>query len=306
MTHGFVATNNNNEILISSDTRNLHLLAKLTSPTVTDSSSAYGGFVELTYTVDCPVTPVPFFTMPTGDYYSIAGIKNTTGNTWEIRIIRSGTGASYPEVYVFCDPRGISSTETHGMIVYRNDGSAAFDSRRRPLAITGGTAVTHPSNPRPSDPSGLSPKYCSSGNGNGGFTPNNENGPYGNAYMPNKPMFHYSSLAQAERQASYYQRDEECTGFDAYGGCIGYGTSDEWWSTYWAFYRGGIRQSGTDIYGGWIVVNGGCWWSNYSDSDFVGIGTGSDSGNGGSSPYSNDTVNLGSTAVIIGDASRYD
>ena len=306
MTHGFVATNNNNEILISSDTRNLHLLAKLTSPTVTDSSSAYGGFVELTYTVDCPVTPVPFFTMPTGDYYSIAGIKNTTGITWEIRIIRSGTGASYPEVYVFCDPRGISSTETHGMIVYRDDGSAAFDSRRRPLAITGGTAVTHPSNPRPSDPSGLSPKYCSSGNGNGGFTPNNENGPYGNAYMPNKPMFHYSSLAQAERQASYYQRDENCTGFDAYGGCIGYGTSDEWWSTYWAFYRGGIRQSGTDIYGGWIVVNGGCWWSNYSDSDFVGIGTGSDSGNGGSSPYSNDTVNLGSTAVIIGDASRYD
>lgn len=304
MTYGFVATNQNNEILISSDTRNLHLLAKLTSPTVTDSSSAYGGFVELTYTVNCPVTPVPFFTIPTGDYYSIAGIKNTTGITWEIRIIRSGTGGSYPEVYVFCDPRGISSSESHGMIVYRDDGSAAFDSRHRPLAITGGNAVVHPSNPRASIP-GLSARYCSSGNGHGGFTPDSENGPYGNAYMPNKPMFHYSSLAQAERQASYYDKDESCTGFD-YGFCIGYSTTDEFWSTYWAFYRGGIRQSGNNLYAGWITVNGGCWWSSYSDSDFVGIGTGSDSGNGGASPYSNDTTNLGSTSLIIGDASRYD
>ena len=305
MTHGFLATNQNNEVLISSDTRNLHLLAKLTSPTLTNSSSAYGGFVELTYTVNCPVTPIPFFTMPTEAYYGIAGIKNTTGTTWEIRIIRSGTGEAYPEVYVFCDPRGISSTETHGMIVYRDDGSAAFDSRRRPLAITGGNAVTHTSNPRSSIP-GLSARYCGSGNTNGGFTPDSENGPYGNSYMPAKPMFHYSSLAQAEREAAYYDKDEECTGISYAGSCIGYATTDEFWSHYWAFYRGGIRLSGSDLYAGWIVVNGGCWWSSYSDSDFIGIGTGSDSGNGGDSPYSNETINLSSAAVIIGDASRYD
>ena len=304
MTYGFLALNNNNEVLVSSDTRNLHLVAKLAAPAVTNTSTAYGGFVELTYTVECAVAPVPFFTMPTGDYYGIAGIKNTTGITWEIRIIRSGTSGSYPEVYVFADPRAVVSSEAFGMQVFRDDGSASFDSRRSPLAVTGGTAVSHTSNPRSSIP-GLSARYCGSGNTNGGFTPDSENGPYGVGSIPNKPMFHYSSLSQAEREAAYYDKDESCNGFD-YGFCVGYSTTDEFWSHYWAFYRGGIRQSGNNLYAGWVVVNGGCWWSTYSDSDFIGIGTGSDSGNGGDSPYSNETINLSSAAVIIGDASRYD
>lgn len=305
MSQGFVAYNNNNEVLISSDTRNLHLVAKATVLNVTNSSSAYGGFVELTYSVNCAVTPVPFFTMPTSDYYGIAGIKNTGGTAWEIRIIRSGTSSTYPECYVFADPRAVTATDTYGMQVYRDDGTASFDSRRRPLAVTGGTAVVHTSNPRSSIP-GLSARYCSSGDNHGGFTPNSENGPYGVSAMPSKPMFHYSSLAQAERQASYYDKDEECTGISYAGSCIGYGTTDEFWSNYWAFYRGGIRRNGASLYAGWIVVGGGCWWTSYSDSDFVGIDVGGGGGNGGRSPYSNETINLSSAAVIVGDASRYD
>lgn len=305
MSQGFVAYNQNNEVLISSDTRNLHLLGKYTDPAVTGSSSAYGGFVELTYTIECAVTPVPFFTMPINAYYGIAGIKNTSGNTWEIRLIRSTNYGSYPELYIFADPRAVSSTDTYGMQVYRDDGTASFDSRRRPLAVTGGTSVSHTGNPRSSIP-GLSARYCSSGVDHGGFTPDSENGPYNISTMPSKPMFHYSSLAQAEREAAYYAKDESCTGIDAYGGCIGYGTSDEFWSHYWAFYRGGIRKSGSDLYAGWITVNGGCWWSSYSDSNFIGIGLGGGGGTGGTSPYSNDTINLSSTSVIIGDASRYD
>jgi hypothetical protein len=38
MSDGFVAYNSNNEILISSDTRNLHLIAKLSTPTVLAST----------------------------------------------------------------------------------------------------------------------------------------------------------------------------------------------------------------------------------------------------------------------------
>jgi hypothetical protein len=305
MTFGLLALNDNNEVLISSDTRNLHLVAKCGPPTLTNSSSAYGGFIELTYTVESLVTPVPFFTMPSpSNYHGIAGVKNTTGSTWEIRLIKSGGNDSYPEVYVFADPRAVIPAAAFGMQVFRDDGTPSFDSRLSPLAVTGGTAVVHTSNPRSSIP-GLSARYCGSGNTNGGFTPDSENGPYSLASMPAKPMFHYSSLAQAEREAAYYDKDESCTGFD-YGFCVGYSTTDEFWSHYWAFYRGGIRRSGNSFYAGWIVVNGGCWWSTYSDSDFIGIGTGSDSGNGGDSPYSNETINLSSAAVIVGDASRYD
>jgi hypothetical protein len=305
MSYGFLALNNNNEVLVSSDTRNLHLVAKLAAPSVTNSSSAYGAFVELTYTVECQVTPVPFFTMPTGDYYGIAGIKNTGGYTWEIRIIRSGSSGVYPEVYVFADPRAVVSSDTYGMQVFRDDGTAAFDSRRSPLAVAGGTAVVHPSNPRSSIP-GLSARRCSSGSDHGGFTPNSESSAYPIAGLPAKAMYHYSSLAQAEREAQFYDRDEDCTGLDVYGECLGYATTDEYRSTYWAFYRGGIRRSNNNLYAGWIVVKGGCWWTTYEDNDFIGIDVGGGGGGGGVSPYSNQTINLSAAAVIIGDASRYD
>lgn len=307
MSFGFLAVNGNNQVLVSSDTRNFHLIAKFSSPdSVSKSSSAYGGFQELTYNVQCTVTPVPFFTMPTNDYYGIAGIKNTTGNTWEIRLIRSGNSTTYPEVYVFADPRGWDAYgETFGMQVYRDDGTKAFDSRRSPLAITGGTAVVHTANPRTSIP-GLSARYCESGNGHGGLTPDTESAAYAISNMPAKPMFHYSSLAQAEREAGFYDSDEDCLGVDAYGVCWGYGTSNEYLSTYWAFYRGGIRRSNSNVYAGWIAVAGGCYWSTWEDSDFVGIGLGGDDYSGGSGPFSNETINLASTAVIIGNAARYD
>lgn len=305
MTQGFVVYNNNNEVLISSDTRNLHLVAKLNSPSVTDSSSAYGAFVELTYSVSCVVTPVPFFTMPTGDYYGVASVRNVGGNNWQIKIIRSGSSSNYPEVYVFADPRAVTSNDTFGMQVFRDDGSASFDSRRSPLAVTGGMAVTHTQNPRSSIPY-LSPRYCSSGADHGGLTPDSESGAYSSPTMPSKPMFHYSSLAQAERQASYYAREEKCTGFNAYGICLGYGTSNEFYSHYWALYRGGIRRSSTNVYAGWIVIRGGCWWSTYGGSSFIGINTGGGGSSGGTSPYSNETINLSASSVIIGDASRYD
>ena len=305
MSNGFIAYNNANEVLISSETRNLHFIGKASGPSVTNSSGSYGGFVELTYTIYCPVTPVPFFTLPTGDYYGIAGIKPTGGNWWNIVVIRSGTSASYPEVYVFADPRAAASNSTFGMVVYRNDGTPAFDSRLRPLAVSGGTAVSHTSNPRISIP-GLSDWQCSSGNDTGAFTPDTENGPYGVGSMPAKPMFHYSSLAQAERQASWSGYDEDCDGFDVYGACLGFSRTDEWTSTYWAFYRGGVRRSGSEVYAGWITVRGGCWWQSWSDSDFIIIDTGGGGGSGGTSPYSNETINLYSSAVIVGDASRYD
>jgi hypothetical protein len=305
MSHGFLALNNNNQILISSDTRNLHLVQKLTNPTVAASSTVYGGYVSLIYQATCSVTPVPFFTMPTNDFYGIAGISSPSPGVWNINLIRSGNSETYPEMYVFADPRAVSATDAHGMQVFRDDGTPAFDSRRNPLAVTGGISVTHPSNPRSSIP-GLDSRYCSSGSGHGGFTPDGVSSAFDVSYMPSKPMFHYSSLAQAERQASYYSYDEDCTGFSVYGACLGYETSDEYWSHYWAFYRGGIKASGQSIFSGWIVVNGGCWWTTYSDSDFFGIDVGGGGGNGGVSPYSNETINLASTAVIIGDASRYD
>ena len=305
MSYGFEATNNSGDVLISSETRNLHFLGKYSSPSVTNSATAYGGFKELSYTITSTVIPVPFFDMPTTDYYGIVGVKNTTGNTWVVKVIRSGTSTTYPSLYVFVDARGVSSTEGYGMQVLQNDGSASFDSRKEPLVITGGASVTHPSNPLTTSISGLNSVECGSGTSHGEHTPDNESSAVSIGSVSSTPIYHYSSLAQAERRASFVTSDESCLGFDFYGGCLGYGTTESYISTYWAFYRGGIRRNGTNVYAGWITVLGGCFWSTNDDADLFGIDVGGGSSGGGTFPYTNETLNLASTAVIVGDGTRY-
>ena len=308
MSYGFLATNNNNQILVSSDTRNLHFIQKISEPTeVLKSIDYYGGIRLLRYRTTCNITPVPFFTAPDVDsFYGTTRVTNAGGDQWDIEIIKSGGTSGYPEVYVFADPRGSSPTDSHGMLVYRDDGTPSFDSRLQPLAVTGGLALTHPSNPKPTFPYGLDPKYCQSSDSSAGgvFQPDQ----YINysISLPTKPMFFYPTLAQAQREAVYGASEEECDGGTIKGECIGARRIYSWFSYYWAFYRGAIRRVGNSIDAGWAVVSYGCRWTYSKDGSFIGIGTGGDSGEGGSWAYSNETLNLSAATLIVGDASRYD
>lgn len=307
MSHGFLALNNSNQVLVSSDTRNLHFVQKLTTFTTESSTDYYGGLRRITFRATCNTVPVPFFTCPTSDYYCVTSIKNMGGDQWDIELIRSGTSEIYPELYVFADPRGKTATDSHGMVVYRDDGTPAFDSRLTPLVVSGGVQVGHPSNPRPTFPYNLSARYCESlGSASGGHFEPTEYLTFSVPITPSKPMFLYSSLAQAQREAHYHDSEQDCLGFDAYGACAGYGTEENWDSYYWCFYRGGIKPVGNSILAGWIAVHWGCNWTYSKDTSLGGIGIGGDGGSGGSWPYSNETLNLTGTAVIIADASRYD
>lgn len=310
MSSGFLATNNSGQVLISSDTRNLHLIEKISSPTYYDYNNVnYGGINIVRYrTTNCSVTPVPFMTLPdTNSYYGVTRITFISQGVWDIEIIKSSANNSYPEVYVFADPRASTATEVYGLKVFRDDGTASFDSRLRPLAVTGGLSVVHPSNPKPSLPYGLDPKYCASSTASSGgvFVPDQYN-TYSNISLTSKPMFYFPSLAQAQRQASYSASEYECDGGSVKGNCIGAERNYYWTSTYWAFYRGGIRRGTSEIYAGWVAVTFGCNWTYYKDSTLLGLGNGSTGGSGGSWPYSNETLNLSAATVIIGDASRYD
>jgi predicted secreted protein len=308
MSTGFIAYNNSGDVLVSSDTKNLHFIQKITTPTSLEETSDYhGGIRRWIYRATCSVTPVPFFTTPTSDYYAISRIKSAGTNLWDIEVIRSGTSSTTPDVYIFAEPSAASSTDTYGMVVYMDDGSAAFDSRLRPLAVTGGLSVTHPSNPRSSySTSGLSAKNCSTSVAtyNSNFIPTESN-TYQLSGQSSKPMFCYLSLAQSEREIFRQESEEECDGFD-YGTCIGSGRFYYWDSTYWAFYRGGIKFTNDAVSAGWIVVDWGCNWVYRKDSNILGIGTGGGGGSGGDYPYSNETINTAAVSLIAGDASRYD
>lgn len=308
MSQGFLAVNNNNQVLISQDTRNLHFVGKATMYNTVNSFTDYGGLRQITFRITCKVAPVPFFTMPTTDFYGVTAIRQIDSSTWEIELIISGTSSLVPEVYVFADPRafGSSRDSNYGLVVYASDGTPAFDSRLSPLVVAGGLSVTHPSNPKPVFSYGLDPRFCGSSSSSSGplFAPDQYNS-Y-SVSVPSKPMYFFPSLAQSEREASYSADETKCDGASVKGNCIGAERNHHFVSTYWAFYRGGIRYTGSSLDAGWIVVAWGCNWTEQTDTNFTGIGTGGSSGSGGSWPYSNETINLSAASVIIGNASIYD
>jgi len=307
MSFGFLALNSNNDVLISSDTKNLHFLQKRTSPTtVAFTSNDYGGMRRFIYSFsNINTVPVPFFSVPTADYYAISRVEDKGSNNWDIEIIRTGTSSSTPEVYLFAPPTAGSPSGNYGMVVFSADGSSSFDSRLKPLAITGGASVSHPSNPRTSFSStGLNAKYCPT-NASTTFAPTEYNS-YTISGQPSKPIFSFFSLAQAEREVIVSENEYECDGAEVYGNCAGASRTYYWTSKYWAFYRGGIRWSNGNLRAGWVVVEKGCNWTYYKDSEFLGIGTGGDSGSGGNWPYSNETINTTANSVIVANGASYD
>jgi len=307
-TFGIELENNNGQVLISSNSKNLHLVAKLFAPTqVMYSEDGYGGIRILRYRVSCSLPPCPFFTMPSqSDFYGLTRITSPSTGLWDIEIIKSGSAANFPEVYVFAEPGAQPEpTEEYGLAVYNEANETAFDSRLLPLVVTGGVTTNHPTNPKTSYSGTLSAQYCGS-SGSGYFAPNNYN-TFEVGSMPSKPMFLFTSLAQAEREATFSASEEECDGVpDGYGGCAGAQRIYTWVSTYWAFYRGAIRRTTTSIQAGWATASYGCNWTYQKESTLIGIGTGGTSGQGGSWPYSNETLNLGARGVVISDAAIYD
>lgn len=306
MSYGFLAINDSGQVLISSDTRNLHFVGKAPVDRLVKAFNDYGGLRNWAYRINCSVTPMPFFSAPTEDYCAVSSVRNLGGSLWEIEVVRSGLSLQYPEIYVFADPRGVpvSSNDTYGMQVLQNDGTPAFDSRRQPLVVTGGLSVFPPTNPSAPSSSGLTARYC------GSYASSNLAPQYANTFGANisaaKPIFFYPSIAQSQREVAVSETERSCTGFNPYGICIGFEDKYFYNSRYWCFYRGGIRRSGSSVACGWVAVDYGCNWDYREKEKFLGIGIGSSSGSGGSWPYSNETLNLQATPVIIANGASYD
>jgi len=308
MSFGLTALNDNNEVIISSELKNLHFIDKLTTPISSNSTTTgFGGIKIHIYRVNnCPTIPVPFIHMAVNEEAGVTAVRNIDSTTWDIEVL---TNNHNPDVYVFADASAVSATNNHGLIVYNADGAEAFDSRARPLAVTNATNITPPSSPRsPFSPGGLDAKFCNS-NGNSthssGWTPNTSNDT--SLTLPAKPMFFYFSLGQAELEASYFANEEECDGASVKGNCVGFVRRYSWTSTYWAFYRATISYPNTStLRSQWTTYAYDCHWQYSTNDGAFGIGTGGSSSAGGAWPYSNETINLSDKICIVGDASRYD
>ena len=217
----------------------------------------------------------------------------------------SGTSTSNPpEVYCFVNADDVpSSSETHGMQVFKSDGTTkTFDSRKQPLAITGGGTAVAPSDPTntsgtPGTTSGHSWNYAT--NDHDFRSSNRYTAVSNSAANTSTAMFSCPSLAQAVYKRQMHGYKESC-------GCCGFGCQDHYsTASWWVMYRSAFRFRSGNFDAGWTNYAAGfAFSSNFESGGWFGGGGGSYST--GTMPYTAKTINLQSNAFIIADSSRYD
>ena len=312
MAYGFEAKNDSGNVIINDTIENLHFLGKATRgsgtaaygdfPTYSGSLDTLDGRVIHTYTITSSGTPVVF--IKPADYARWHAVikQSVSGTTWTFQVMISGTSTSNPpEVYCFVNANNVAtSSETHGMQVFKSDGvTKTFDSRKQPLAITGGGNAVSPTDPTNSSglPGVTDNAAWNSATLDHDFRSSNRYTAISNSNInTTNTMFSCPSLAQA-----VYSRV-----INGYKVSDGYPDDQEHWSTawWWVMYRAAFRLRSGNFDAGWNCYEAGYWFNSRYDSGgwFNGGGGGYTEGN---VPYANKTINLQSNAYIIADSSRY-
>lgn len=314
--YGFTSVNNSGQVLISSDTKNLHFVGKATY--IAGSLTAgYGGYRLFKYSITLPEYSiiVPFYTQPTTDYYAFSKMTASAGNVWNIEIIASGTSTVAPEVYCFSELTTSmlnTATDSWGFRVYNDTAGVTYDSRFKPLVVLGGASTTSPtraiSDSPPWGTGWADPLYAEYCHGvpyqSGLMTPDQTTNITSTLSATiSKPIIQYQTIAQTQRQWTAYRERT-----DNY---FIYSEFRTWTSVYWAFYRAGISVSTSNttatITSGWININHNCYHSSTKDGSLLGfIDVGDSSSSGGIWPFSNSTINNKTIPIIISDGALYD
>jgi len=319
MAYGFEAKNESGNVIINDTIENLHFIGKATRgnadsnygdiPGYSGSNDTLDGRVIHTYTITCSGTPVAF--IKPADYARWHGIvkQSVSSTTWTFQVMISGTSTSNPpDVYCFVNADDVpSNSDTHGLLVFKSDGTTkTFDSRRQPLAITGGGTAIAPSDPTntsglPGTTTGHSWNYSSNDHdfrSSNRYTENSNS-----AANTSTAMFSCPSLAQAVYKRQQHGFKESCSCFPIIG-CI---NCQDHHSTaaFWVMYRSAFRLRSNYFDAGWTGYAAGySFSSSYESGGWFGGGGGSYST--GTMPYTAKTINLQSNAYILADSSRYD
>lgn len=306
MSYGLEILNSADQLLISSEFKNLHFKQKKTSPDYVDvnSNGLFGGVKLMRYRFNVSGIPVPFFYVPLGNSCAVTSIRTVSSGVWDVEILTNGAN---PEVYIFVSDVVTNSTDTYGLQVFNANSQATFDSRAKPLVVTNLLSISQPSQPSSSYSStGFESDSCgtSVNTYHSSFIPNVYT-TY-NTSLPTKPLFFFSSNAQAEREVHVNSEEKKCDTVSVKGNCAALERTYTYDSYYWAFYRNVITWTPSAVGSTWCVANWGCHWNYVKTSQSFGIATGGANATGGAWPFTNENVNTFNNTVIIGDASLYD
>ena len=168
MNLGISILNDSGQVLVSSDVIGLHFSGKAVYLGLAQTPSGYPYPIELPepgskfqgavgtghkiYTYRAPYAgaeqPLVFVKPPEYTQFFAVLTHRYVGGYWYFDVIHGGTIDLHPDLYVFVSPNSAAaSAETHGVQAALNDGTITFDSRKRPLAIIGGSSIKPPTVP---------------------------------------------------------------------------------------------------------------------------------------------------------------
>jgi hypothetical protein len=162
---GIIIKNENNNVLVDSDTYNYHFVGKFTktsywqgpsvlketgssthywnSPNDLGASQVVGNIFQYKYYTNnldkpplCFVKPVA--TGPTSPYFAVINTFYNAGGYWEFWVLQSGTSYTEgPTLYLFltADVMPSTSTDTYAFQTLNSTGDVTFDSRYKPLRV---------------------------------------------------------------------------------------------------------------------------------------------------------------------------
>jgi hypothetical protein len=302
-------TNTNGQVLISPDTKNLHFTGSKLTPDSVLRAPSQGSFSGLyKYRWIGTGTPTPLFYLAKPDSFgAITRITNVSGTIWEIEAIAGGYQyMDPPMLYIFVEPKYISTSERYGILVPNSDNSTvSFDSRKRPLVISATATISHSAKPCNTPRWSPNSDFCASG-----FTaaevilsPDSAITYNVTGILPKKPLFLYYSIAQAHQEITVSRTD----------------TKDEWYRTsthyyqswYWAFYRGVVgAKNGTvsppAVFADWAVASCWCYHIDNDRTSTFGIFKDNSANAAGAWPYTNKTINPQQIVVSIAPGEFYD
>lgn len=288
---GALIENDYGNVLIDSETHNYHFAGKLsktahwrgpsvlresgdvsnaywTSPNGLAASQIRGNIFQYKYyTSDSSKPPLcfvkPVATGGSSPYFAIINTFYVASGYWEFWVLQSGTAyTAGPTIYLFvtADVMPVSSSDTYGFQTRDSAGNITFDSRYKPLRVTGAGQYQ-------------TPIVAVSGSKGSGTTPTlapniNTQISTGNSVSLGDVIVHCPTFStgcceyELERETTYTHYNY----FNMPTSTYAWGRYDFWWS----FYRSGIQLDTTATMRiGYITfMSGHVWEHAYASGGF--------------------------------------
>lgn len=135
MSYGISIVNNSGNLAFTENSTNYHYMGSYNASSTFAGNDGYAknGLLRFAYySVTAQNKPI-IFAEPSGtNYFALYAVTNTGTNAWRVLFMYQGTP---PRIHAFSTLSTSTPLESFAFVIYRSNGTLAFDSSRYPLAL---------------------------------------------------------------------------------------------------------------------------------------------------------------------------